>query len=43
MAMVLKLYISALGAVALGGHAVLVGGDAGVDEEDEVDDSVYKC
>lgn len=40
--MVLKLDVSAFGAVALGGHAVLVGGDAGVDEEDEVDDSVHE-
>ena len=39
MTMVLQLDVASLGALALGFHAVLVRGDAGVDEEDEVDDS----
>ena len=40
MAMVLQFDVSSLGAFTLGFHAVLVRGDAGVDEEDEVDDSM---
>ena len=39
MAMILQLDVSSLGALALGFHAVLVRGDAGVDEKDEMDDS----
>lgn len=40
VAMVLQLDVPALGALALGGHAVFVRGDAGVDEEGEVDEAI---
>ena len=40
VAMVLQLDVSPLCAFAHGFHAVLVRGDAGVDEEDEVDEAV---
>lgn len=43
VAVVLQLNVALLGAFALGGHAVFVRGDAGVDEEGEVDEAGGGC